>query len=48
MVANDDVSVLAQQMIKKFPADAADQATLRSKGSERGRLQAKALALSCV
>jgi hypothetical protein len=30
MVANDDVSVLAQQMIKKFPADAADQATLRS------------------
>jgi hypothetical protein len=30
MIPNDDVEVLAQDMIKHFPADAADQAALRS------------------
>jgi hypothetical protein len=30
MFADDDVEVLAQEMIKQFPADAADQAVLRS------------------
>ena len=30
MISNDDVEVLAQEMIKHFPADAADQAALRS------------------
>jgi len=30
MIADDDVEVLAQEMIKQFPADAADQAVLRS------------------
>jgi hypothetical protein len=30
MILNDDVTVLAQDMIKHFPADAADQAALRS------------------
>ena len=30
MIPNDDVEVLAQEMIKHFPDDAADQAALRS------------------
>jgi hypothetical protein len=30
MIPNDDVEILAQEMIKNFPADAADQAALRS------------------
>jgi hypothetical protein len=30
MIPNDDVEVLAREMIKHFPADAADQAALRS------------------
>ena len=30
MFPNDDVETLAQEMIKHFPADAADQAALRS------------------
>ena len=30
MIPNDDVEVLAKEMIKHFPADAADQAALRS------------------
>ena len=30
MISNADVEVLAQEMVKHFPADAADQAALRS------------------
>ena len=30
MIPDDDVEILAQEMIKYFPADAADQAALRS------------------
>ena len=30
MIPNDDVEVLAKEIIKHFPADAADQAALRS------------------
>ena len=30
MIPDDDVKILAREMIKQFPADAADQATLRS------------------
>jgi hypothetical protein len=30
MIPNDDVEVLAREMIKHFPANAADQAALRS------------------
>jgi hypothetical protein len=30
MIPNDDVEVLAKEMIRHFPADAADQAALRS------------------
>jgi len=30
MIPNDDIEVLAEEMIKHFPTDAADQAALRS------------------
>ena len=30
MIPDDDVNVLARELIKHFPADAADQAALRS------------------
>jgi hypothetical protein len=30
MISNDDIEVLAREMIAQFPADAADQAVLRS------------------
>ena len=32
MLPNDDVELLAQQMIEHFPANAADEAALRSAG----------------